>query len=85
MSEELLHGLVEFPMLAAFIGYVIWRAKHDFKERKSETAAWRSFLTDRNTKTETAMAAVAASLGQVAEQLGENAKFLERIRERVGD
>ena len=74
MSEEFAHLLVQFPLVGIFVGFVIYRDRMVAR-----------YLEGRNSKAEAAQAKVAEALNQVAIQLGENEKILERIRERVGD
>lgn len=76
MDTEIMHMAEQFPLVAAFAGYVMWRAKQGRAERKEERAYWMDFLKDRNAKLETALL-------KVAEQLGENQKILARIEMRV--
>jgi hypothetical protein len=76
MDTEIMHMAEQFPLVAAFAGYVMWRAKQGRAERKEERAYWMDFLRDRNTKSERALL-------RVAEQLEKNEKILDRIEMRV--
>ena len=78
-----MHMVDQFPLVAAFAGYVMWSRKQGRAERKEEREQWMEFLRDKNAKSEKVQKEVAEALVKVATQLGENEKILDRIEMRV--